>query len=82
MNEYKESLGRNIVDFLRDIGIDPVYGITILMLVVVISYRKDIKKWDELPFWHKGLIVSAFFAAIVASTFSLLQLIGVIDWGE
>jgi len=79
MNEYKESLGREIVDFLRDIGIDPIYGITLLVLIVLVSYRKDIQRWEELPFWHKGIIISTTFGAIVLTIFSFLRLIGVMD---
>ncbi len=80
MNEYKEGLARKLVEFFRSIGIDPLYGVTVLVWLVVISYRKDIQRWKELPFWHKGLIISAFFGATVLTMFSLLQLIGVIDW--
>lgn len=79
MNEYKESLGRKLVDFLRDIGIDPLYGLTILAWIIVVSYRNDIKRWEELPSWHRGLIVSAFFGATVFTIFSFLRLIGIID---
>ena len=79
MNEYKESLGRKIVDFLRDIGIDPFYGITILMLILVISYRKDIQRWEELRAWHKGIIISTTFGAIAFTIISILRLAGVMD---
>lgn len=79
MNEYKESLGRNIVDFLRDIGIDPFYGITILMLILVISYRSDIQQWEELRAWHKGIIISTTFGAVVFTIISILRLTGIMN---
>lgn len=79
MNEYKEGLGRKLVDFLRDIGIDPIYGITILMLVLVISYRKDIQRWEELKSWHKGIIISTTFGAIVLTIFSIFRLTGIMN---
>ncbi len=79
MNEYKESLGRKIVDTLQDMGIDPFYGITVLMLILAFSYRKDIQNWKELEGWRKGIIISTFYAAVIVSIISLLRLTGIID---
>ena len=79
MNDPKENLARRIGEFLDQYGIDSVYASTIFVILIALSYRKDLKKWDKLEGWRKGIILSAFLTAFVFSIISLLKLLGAID---
>ncbi len=76
MNDAKEELGRKLVHFFEDLGLDPLYSITVLVIIVTLSYYKDFQRKEELPFWHRGIMYSTFFGAIVLVFFSLLQIFG------
>jgi hypothetical protein len=79
VNDPKENLAKRIVEFLDQYGIDTFYAVTALAIILVISYRKDIKKWDKLEGWRKSIIGSTIFAAVIFSIISLLRLTGIID---
>lgn len=79
MPDPKGGLADRIRIFLQDLGIDPGYAVTIFVLLIVLSYRKDFKNWEQLESWRKGIIGSAVFAAVVLTLISVLRLLGVIE---
>ena len=81
MNESRRELGHRIVEFLENHGLDPMYTLTVIAVLVALSYSKQIKHWEELEDWRKGLVASAVFAAVVFSLISLLRLVGILDFG-
>jgi len=75
----KDELAREIRIFLEENGIDPFYAVTIFCIAITLSYWKDFKNWNNLPYWIKGLSGTALFGAIVFSIISLLRLFGIIE---
>lgn len=68
----REKLANMINDFLIKHGIEPIYFVAIISLIVLISYRKEIDRWDELENWRKLLIMSTAFGALFLSILSVL----------
>jgi hypothetical protein len=71
---------RTIREFLEKNGLDPFYTVTVVCIIVTISYWKDFKNWDKIPSWNKGSAASAACAAIVFTIISLLRIIGIIHF--
>jgi|GEM_PF-1635868 hypothetical protein len=77
--ELKEKLALKLNDFFINLGINPIYGVTVLSLIILLSYKKDMKRWEELSKLEKAQIASVAFAAAVLTIFSLLGLTGLIN---
>ena len=75
----KDWLVKNIIRFLEKNGIDPMYAATIFSILIVLTYRKDLMMWKQLPDWKKGIIGTTFVGTIVFILISLLRLIGLIN---
>jgi hypothetical protein len=76
----KDELASEIRVFLQEHGIDPLYFVTILGIVIMISYKNQIKEWDEQLGWQKGIILSTAFGTAILVLISFLRLIGVINF--
>lgn len=76
----KEELSTNIRVFLEEHGIDPFYFVTILAIAIMISYKNQLKEWDEQIGWQKGIILSTAIGTALLVLISLLRLIGVINF--
>ena len=74
-----EKLAKNINEFLISFGIEPFYILSIVAIIISVSYRNEIKKWSELPDWRKSLIISTIFGAVLFSLISVLIYFGLID---
>ena len=72
--------GKNLLQFFKEIGIDPLYAITILSIIITLSYWKNYKNWKNLESSRKGLIISSLFASTVLILMSFLNIIGVIKY--
>lgn len=79
MENPKDTLAQEIRVFLEDHGIDPIYAVTIVTILITLSYRKDIKEWKELQGWRKLIIITTIIGAGFFSLISLLRLTGLID---
>jgi len=66
--------------FLERSGIDIIYAITILGLLVTASYYRDVQNWSKLEGWHKGIILSAAFGTTVLLVICFLRLAGVVNF--
>ena len=69
---------RDVTNFLLENDINPLYFVTVIVLLIVYSYKNDFQDWKNVPGHHKGIILSACFGAIVFSIFSILMLLGII----
>ena len=72
----KEDLADNITDFLESKGIDPLYAVTFLAIIVLISYKNQIKNWDDQEDWVKHLIIATAFGTVILVLFNFLRIIG------
>lgn len=76
----KDRVAERIVEFFQGIGFNPLYAITVVCILITLSYWNDFKNWSELPGWNKRLAASAVLASVVLLIFSLLSLFGVADF--
>ena len=76
----KDTLAKRIVEFFQEIGVNPLYAITMLCVLITLTYRNDFKSWAKLPRWNKGLAASSLLASIVLITFSILSLLGIAEF--
>jgi len=79
MNDLKEKLAGNIVDFFETYGINPIYAVTIFSVLIVIGYRKEISDWENISDSQKMLVGSAVFGTGIMIIVSLLTLVGIIQ---
>jgi hypothetical protein len=78
--EFKEKLALRLNDFFIDLGINPIYGVTVISLIILLGYKNDIKRWEELSKLEKAQIASVAYAAAVLTIFSLLGLTGIMNF--
>lgn len=76
----KDYFADKIGEFFDFIGIDHFYGVTLICLIITLSYWKEYKNWDNIESWRKGLAGTALFASISFSLISILRLIGIINF--
>ena len=79
MDDYRDTFARKIRILLEDYGIDPLYAVTVICVLIAFSYRKELKEWDQIQGWRKGIVISTFFGAAVLALISLLRLLGIIE---
>ncbi len=61
-------------------NINPIYGVTIIGAILSISYCRDFSRWDQLPNWHKSIILSTIIGTSVFAIFSLLIGTNIVKW--
>ncbi len=66
--------------FVEDSGLDSIYFLTIVVLLILLSYWKELKNWENEPGWSKSLVSATIFGAIITSIISILKLIGIIKF--
>ncbi len=65
-----------IIDFLERNGLNPIYVVTLLTLVIVyFSCFKDLKKWHDLPSRTKRMDVAMLAGAGSLILFSIVEFI-------
>ena len=75
----KDELAEKLIAFLESLGIDPIYGLTIIAIGFSLSNYKDLRNWENIkPEWRKGLIKSTLFATMLALMMSLLRFFGLL----
>lgn len=74
-----EAPAEYLTSLMEGMGIDAIYAATILCIIVLFSYRRDMENWRKIGWSTKGLIVSGILATLVLCTISILQMVGVID---
>jgi hypothetical protein len=73
----KDDLAESFVQFLKENGIDPIYAITILSLLITLSYWRDFKNWNNTPNWAKRIPATTALGTAVFVIMSLLHLLGI-----
>lgn len=71
----EDKLANYLTKFELAHGIDPLYFATIWMIIISLIYYRRLKNWENLELWRKGLIISSYFAAVVFSIMSIIQLL-------
>ena len=74
----KDNFTKWIATKLEDIGIDPIYFITIVCLLISFSYIKSIRNWDRANFPDKLIVISTFFGTTILTIISLFRILGII----
>ena len=69
-----DTIGKKLLQFFKDNGLDPLYTITIISIIISISYWNNYKNWDTLENSRKGLVISSIFASLIFVIMSLLRL--------
>jgi hypothetical protein len=49
----KDKIAAWIVNFMKEHGINPVYGCTFLGMLVMLSFWRDYENWDNV-IWQKN----------------------------
>lgn len=77
--QLQEDSAASFLDLMYVYGLDPVYTITVLANLLILSYWGSFKNWDnQIPFIKHSAIIAAVFAGYM-NLWSLLKLLGVID---
>ena len=63
-----------MVDMWRYMGISPVYGPTVLMLILLSLHYRDFKDWENQPKHMKSYLKSFVFATSVLVVASIINL--------
>lgn len=75
-----DDLAEQIRLLLERSGIDVIYAVTILGLLITASYYRDVQNWSKLEDWHKGIILSAALGTTVLLTICFLRFVGVVNF--
>lgn len=75
----KNELAKKIRIFLEENGIDPIYAVTILGIVISLSYWNYFKNWEEIEPFRKRIVISTLFGTSVLVIISILKLLGLIN---
>ena len=78
----KEKIAKQLMEFFKEHGIDPFYAVTIFMIILSVSYWKDIQDWDRKAGWQKGIISTTVVGAVIFSLMSLLRFLGLMNIGS
>ena len=73
---YRDKLLKIYFDFCSQIGIDPFFPMTILLLLLSINLLKDLKNWNEIPSYRRN---SNIVMWILTSIFLVQSIISVIE---
>ena len=76
----KDYLSNLLSDVFESLGLHAIFGVTLLGMLILLSYRKDIKQWRALRLWHKTIILSTFLGTIIFTIISILIILGLIAW--
>ena len=70
----------SILDLLYEYDLDPVYTPTVFMNLILLSYWSNFRKWNtQTPFVKHSAILAAVGAGVM-NLWSLLKLLGIIDF--
>jgi hypothetical protein len=73
--ELSDSIRQPIVEMWHGLGINPIYGSTIVCLLITASYWKNYKNWDDQPDYMKSYLKSGIYATAVLVVISIVNLL-------
>jgi hypothetical protein len=68
-------LSKDINDWLSSIGLEPIYVITVVLLIMSFSQLKKIRQWEELESNDKFLAVAAIVLILLALCLSIARFV-------
>ena len=79
-NQLKEDLAASILDLMREYNLDPVYTTTVFVNLILLSYWGNFRKWKTQTTFIRHSAIITVAGAVVGNLWSLLKLLGVIDF--
>lgn len=76
----RDIIGKKLLQFIKDSGLDPLYTITVISILISLSYWHNYKNWGTLENSRRGLVISSIFASFIFIIMSFLRFIGIIKY--
>jgi hypothetical protein len=67
----KDNISSYWIEKIENLGLEPIYFFTLLIILATISYYKDIDNWETLSFNQKFRIATAIYASVVSFIISI-----------
>ena len=74
----REKIVQEIKDFISQFGVNPLYVITLVLLLVCINNIKYFKEWGKVSDFNKLIIIWTFFITanlVILTALSILNII-------
>jgi len=78
MFDFRRKIAHSLRIFFEERGIEPIHAVTVLFILVLFSYRNDLKNWESTSSHTQGMIILGMIAATLLMILSVLMLLGVI----
>jgi hypothetical protein len=72
-----KEISNKLHQFLVSLGISPIYGATLIMLIISLITIRDLRKWDKLSMLQKYFDIIGWCSTIILLIFSLIYTIKV-----
>ena len=77
MLDIFDSIARVLYDFFQNLGIEPIYAGTILLIIFTCCYWKTFTNWDQASPYTKKLAGLTLIATFIAIIFCIFKFMGV-----
>lgn len=71
----KDYIQKFLNNFFNSLGITPIYGITLIYIIIILPSIKNIKVWDSMPKQSKELFILKWLAALIGIIFCAIILL-------
>ena len=75
-----DDLASTLLDLMNEYGLDPVYTLTVLVNLITLSYWGCFRNWKTQSDHTKHFAIIHVIVAAMFNLWSLLKLLGVIDF--
>ena len=72
---FKDFIIKKFNDFFYSIGIEPIYGITLLFILLVLPTTRSLKNWNEIPKNLKKFYILGWIGASLGIIICILHLL-------
>jgi len=73
--DFKKIIIKNLSDFFESIGITPLYGITLIFLLIISPTFKKLKNRDSVPKYLKEFYILGWISAFIALIVCIINLL-------
>lgn len=73
--ELRDYIIRNITDLFNSIGIYPLYGITLIFIIILLPSIKKLKDWNSVPKHLKEFYVLGWIIGLVLLAGCIINLL-------
>lgn len=78
--EFRDDIRGGAVDFLRSMGVNPVYASTLICILITSSYWRQFKNWNKQDEATQFYLKSGIFLTIVLVIISIINFFtGILD---